>query len=39
VIVNRTPTPQDSEADLLIPGSAAEALTGIVEQVEGRGLN
>jgi NAD-dependent SIR2 family protein deacetylase len=34
VIVNRTPTPQDSEADLLIPGSAAEALTGIIEHLQ-----
>ncbi len=36
VIVNRTPTPQDAEADLLIPGSAAEALAGIAERVEVR---
>jgi len=36
VIVNRTPTPQDAEADLLIPGSAAEALAGIAERVHHR---
>jgi len=36
VIVNRAPTPQDAEADLLIPGSAAETLAGIAERVHHR---
>jgi len=36
VIVNRTPTPQDAEADLLIQGSAAETLAGIAERVHHR---
>lgn len=36
VIVNRTPTPQDAAADLLITGSAAETLAGIAERVNSR---
>lgn len=36
VIVNRTPTPQDGEADLLIEGSAAAVLAGIAERVASR---
>jgi NAD-dependent deacetylase len=36
VIVNRTPTPQDSEADLVIPGSSAAVLPDIAERVAGR---
>jgi NAD-dependent SIR2 family protein deacetylase len=36
VIVNRTPTPQDSEADLLIAGSSAAVLADIAERVASR---
>lgn len=36
VIVNRTPTPQDSEADLLITASSAAVLTDIAERVASR---
>ncbi len=36
VIVNRTPTPHDEEADLLIPDSAAQVLAGIARRVESR---
>jgi NAD-dependent deacetylase len=36
VIVNRTPTPHDGEADLLLADSAAAVLSGVVALVEGR---
>jgi NAD-dependent protein deacetylase/lipoamidase len=36
VIVNRTPTPQDSEADLLIAGSSAAVLADVAAQVASR---
>jgi len=36
VIVNRTPTPQDSEADLLIAGSSAAVLADVAERVASR---
>ena len=36
VIVNRTPTPQDSEADLLIADSSAAVLAEVAERVAGR---
>ena len=36
VIVNRTPTPQDSEADLLIADSSAAVLADVAERVASR---
>jgi NAD-dependent deacetylase len=36
VIVNRTPTPHDDEADLLIADSAAAVLSNVVERVASR---
>jgi NAD-dependent deacetylase len=36
VIVNRTPTPQDAEADLLIAGSSAAVLADVAERVASR---
>lgn len=36
VIVNRTPTPQDSEADLLIAGSSAAVLADVAGRVASR---
>jgi NAD-dependent deacetylase len=36
VIVNRTPTPQDSEADLLLAGSSAAVLSDVAERVASR---
>src|SRR5260370_11292986 len=39
VIVNRTPTPQDAEADLLTPGSAADTLAGTARRGYHRGAH
>jgi NAD-dependent deacetylase len=36
VIVNRTPTPQDAEADLLVPDSAGAVLADVAERVASR---
>ena len=36
VIVNRTATPQDAEADLLVPGSAGPVLADVAERVASR---
>ncbi|HEY4910050.1 MAG TPA: Sir2 family NAD-dependent protein deacetylase, partial [Methylomirabilota bacterium] len=36
VIINRTPTPQDDEADLLIADSSAAVLSNVAAHVAGR---
>ena len=36
VIVNRTATPQDAEADLLVPDSAGAVLADVAERVASR---
>ena len=36
VIVNRTPTPQDAEADLLVSGSAGAVLADVAQRVASR---
>jgi len=36
VIVNRTPTPQDAEADLVIQGSSAAVLAELAELIASR---